>query len=50
MKYVPPKKITESGMHVQFTEKDGKYIVSGINRPRHPDSTQPKEIRSTRNV
>ena len=78
MKYVPPKKITESGMHVQFTEKDGKYIVSGsgtnrfgqydlsgtfdpstqemsctrvyhINRPRHPDSTQPKEIRSTRN-
>lgn len=34
MKYVPPKKILETDMHVQFTERDGKYIVSGSGSNR----------------
>lgn len=34
MKYVPPKKISETDMHVQFTEKEGKYIVSGSGSNR----------------
>lgn len=29
MKYNPPRKITENRMHIIFTLKDGKYIVSG---------------------